>query len=116
MVLPVNRNLNIYQGDSFALVFRLRTRTPQGTTQPINLTGATAKAQIRNKTTEALVVEFQVDFPNRMNGEVRISLTPEQTSALKENARWDVQVSFSDGTVRTYLKGNVTLGKQVTRG
>lgn len=121
MALPVNRNITIYKGDTFTLDFRLRARTSQGDPGVyIDLTGATARAQIRPAEDGSLSTEFTCATADQTTtdgkGRVQISLTPAQTSALPDSGGvWDVQVEFPDGTVRTYLKGTVSITKEVTR-
>ena len=119
MALPVGRNLTIYQGDSFSLSFRLRDRDEDGGIGDyVDLTDCTAKAQIR--TTEAnstVMAEFDAQIPTQTGddlGKVDLILTPAQTANLADG-KWDVQITFPDGWVQTYLKGTVTVTKEVTR-
>ena len=115
-MLPITRNIQIYQGDTFSLIFRLRQRNQAGQVSPVNLSGATAHAQIRNRDeAQSLMAEFTTTITNPENGEVRILLTADQTRALTQNGKWDVQINFANGTVRTYMKGSVSVTKEVTR-
>ena len=122
MALPESRNIDIYKGDTYGFSFRLRDRTPTGARGAyVDLTGCTAKAQIRStEDTPTVLVEFTASIPNQTvaenKGRVNLALTPAQTAALTfTKAVWDVQITFPDGVIRTYLKGAVTLTKEVTR-
>lgn len=116
-MLPLTRAIHLYQGDSFSLKFRLKTKdaSEPPVVTPVNLTGCTVKAQIRTFETETpeVVAEFASTITDAANGEVELKLTPEQTAEI-EGGRWDVQVTFADGSVKTYIRGNVAVKSQVT--
>lgn len=121
-MLPVQRNLVIYKGDTFSFSFRLRDRTSTGELgNYVDLTGATGKSQIRLTADSASVIaEFDVTIPNQSvaanKGRVNLYLSPETTgSSTFVNGSWDAQITFPDGTIRTYLHGTVTVMKEVTR-
>lgn len=114
-MLPVNKNLTIYRGDSFDFDFRLREKNPDGTPGDyLDLTGATPKAQVRTSNDETSVAaEFTCSLGPEA-GQVHLELSPEQTATLG-NGVWDVQIQFADGKIRTYLTGSVATVKEVTR-
>jgi len=123
-VIPVSRNLTLYQGDTYSFTFRLRDLSPQGDPgNYVDLTGVTAKAQIRqSETTSAVAAEFTATIPDQTvaedTGRVVLSLTPAETAALNltNNAGvWDVQLTFPDGTIKTYLRGAIRVIREVTR-
>ena len=115
MARPAKLDIDIYQGDTFELIFRLKT--PAGSY--VNLTGATAKAQVRaTAATTSVLAEFTASVLTQTGdtlGGVKLLLSSAQTTLLNANGAWDVQVTFSDGTVKTYLAGTVTLIKEITR-
>lgn len=121
MALPVGRNLSIYKGDSYEFSFRLRERDEAGAPAGyVNLTGCTAKAQIRaTEDSSTVIAEFATEIPTQSGddlGRVNISLTSADTSASGfVNGKWDVQITWPDGKVKTYLSGSVTVTKEVTR-
>jgi hypothetical protein len=114
-MLPVNRNISIYKGDTFDLEFRLRARSGEGDPGGyVNLTGATGKAQIRlTEDSAEVLAEFAVTCG--ADGTVLITLTAEQTAALVNGGMYDVQIEFPDGSIKTYLRGTVSVVKEVTR-
>lgn len=83
----------------------------------VDLTGATARMQIRAGTT--LLLELTTE-----NGSLEITgpgtiarhLTAAQTAALTwAKADYDVEVQYLDGTVHRYIEGPVTVDPEVTR-
>jgi hypothetical protein len=118
-MLPASKNILVYKGDTYEMFFRLKRKIAINNTQYIDLTGATVAAQIR--TTEAsstvlaefdCVVEDQED-PDTVGG-VTISLPAAETTTLTDG-KYDVQVTYPDGKVKTYLKGDVKVTQEVTR-
>jgi hypothetical protein len=116
-VIPGTYDIQIYQGDTFRVFFRLRD---EGGTY-IDLTGQIAKAQIRSNTDAPTVLaEFSTSIPDQSvlanRGSVLLTLTSAQTSALTTGGVWDVQLQVTaTGEVNTYLRGTVTVVKEVTR-
>jgi len=121
MALPVGRNLSIYKGDSYSFSFRLRGRNPDGTPGDyVDLSGCTAKAQVRQTEDNSTVMaEFGTEIPTQSGndlGRVNLTLTSTQTEGAGfVGGKWDVQLTWPDGSVKTYLAGSVTVTKEVTR-
>lgn len=114
-MLPVSKNITVYQGDTFDLVFRLRNPdTSEGPGSYIDLTGCTAKAQVRSTEIDPTVLAEFTPTVDGVNGQVSLRLSSTQTAGLAAGV-WDVQLTFPDGTIKTYLKGTVTVVKEVTR-
>lgn len=109
-------DLSFYQGDSFSLVFRIKNK---GTGTPVNLTGCVPKSDIKLDVTDTVAVQaFTAALVNASDGTVSLSLTPTQTAALAAGTDlvYDVQLHWTDGTIKTYLKGVITVEAEVTRG
>lgn len=121
-MLPAERQLAIYQGDSFLLPLRLRLREIDGTPGDyIDLTDAEAKAEIREIDGDNLLAEFTCEILDQTDldliGSVTLSLTSLQTTELVAGrSRWDFQITFPDEFVRTYLAGKVIVSGEVTHG
>lgn len=113
--------LPIYQGDVRRWSFRVRERNTDGTAgNPRDLTGVTVRAQIRaTAANQQILVSWtaaaaadQVASP----GVVLLSLTPAQTAALPAGkAVFDVELTFPNGDVQTYLTGEINVIAEVTR-
>jgi len=85
---------------------------------PVDLTGATARMQIRAGIGGALLLELTTE-----NGGLTITgpgtlvrtLSAAQTAALTwTEGVYDLEVEYADGTVQRYLQGKVTVSREVT--
>lgn len=95
------------QGDSWSAVFDF----------PFDLTGYTAKAQIRTyPNSPSLYATFSVAYTNRALGQITLSLTTTQTQYLPARAFWDLQLTADNDPTyeQTYIKGLVFVDQQVT--
>jgi len=123
MAAPGSYNLEIYQGDTFKVTVRLRSRNADGSLGAyLDLTGCTAKAQIRStEASDTVIAEFVTEILDQTAtpGGVKLSLTHGVTAALAPTSAagelWDMQITFADGTVTTYLRGGVKITAEVTR-
>lgn len=106
-------DLSIIRGDDYRVMVTL---TSNGA--PFDLTGYTAKAQIRPSTAPSAVLyaEFTatVETP-ATDGVIKLELDNVTTSALTGNGVWDLQITDSGGWVTTVASGAVTLVPDVTR-
>lgn len=86
---------------------------------PVNLTGYSARGQIRrsHKKDEVVLAEFTVDIdPKVKTGKIALSLSEEQTTALTfTTAVYDVELIDANGIVKRLIQGKVTLSPEVTR-
>lgn len=118
---PLKFDIDIYQGDTFSMFLRVRALDANGDPSDyIDLTGSTAKAQIRTDVADLDAdpdAEFTCTIGNQSTvpGSLFVELSPAQTAALTANGVYDVQITHADGRVRTYLQGIVTVIKEVTR-
>lgn len=115
-MIPANYPITVYQGDDFDLVFRIKNNLGEY----LNLTGYTARAQIRESFDGPdVLAQFSAAIADQIAspGGVILALTPAQTTALpRSGGVWDVQLEDSFRTeIRTYLAGRVTVLEQVTR-
>lgn len=112
---PAVYDLDVYKGDTCAFFVRLWEKTVDGVaSNPVDLTGATAKAQIRIVPSALdVLAEFACEVTTNP-GVVKLSLPATITSNLSPGV-WDLEITFADGVVQTYLKGNVSVTNEVTR-
>jgi hypothetical protein len=117
--LPAVKNLEIYQGDTFSMFMRLRMKNAAGLPgEYINLTGLTGKAEIRPSAESTTIsAAFTITLSNQTTepGGVTLEL-PAATTLNLSNGVWDLQFKDGTGVVTTYLRGTVTVTKEVTRG
>lgn len=107
---PGSYPLELYRGDSYAWRFVLWNDSAQ--TDPTDLTGATAAAEIRDKPAGTTIVSTTcvVVAPNNID----VTLSPEDCALCPLKGAWDLEVTFPDGAVRTVVAGAVTVTADVT--
>lgn len=121
MTKPATQDIEIMQGDSFDLFFRVKARDAGGTLVYQNQTGNTCKAQYRATKSSAspVLVEFVCSMANQTTtpGGWLIHATPALTAGLSPttNGVWDVEISYANGDKKTVLAGAVTVFAQVTQ-
>lgn len=109
--LPSNYDLVLYRGDYFPISVTLKDSNGVA----INLTGYTAKAQIKKNYSDNAPYDFTVTM-DAPNGKVNLVLTSTVSETiLAGNYIWDFQVTNPSGNVRTYLAGDVVVYDEVTR-
>lgn len=103
-------SLEIYRGDSYARRFLLWSDTASSV--PVDLTGVTAAAQIRAAPDLPVMVTpvCVVTLPNIIDLHVAAA-----DSALADSGRWDLQLTYSDGTIQTVLSGRVLVTADITQ-
>ena len=82
----------------------------------VNLSGYSVAAQIRKSHQSTSSVAFTSSVSNASSGEITISLTPTQTTALEQGRYvYDVLITASGGTKTRVVEGQVTVNPSVTR-
>ena len=110
-------NLNIEQGATFTRTITWKDSTGAA----VNLTGYTARMQIRERveSTSALVSLTQASgiTLGGAAGTVVITITPTQTDALPNIKKgvYDLELVSNGGIVTRLLQGEVVVSPQVTR-
>lgn len=109
---PAEHNLTIYRDRDFLKIFIVQDSS--GTA--INLTGYSARAQIRPvKDSSELIASFTVVI-TAAEGKIAISLTDVQTLALDESkAWWDLEVTDPSSLRQNYVEGAVAIKRTVSR-
>ena len=102
-----NYDIVFTQGDSYSVIFDFPFATDE----------FTAKAQIRLYPESAVkAAEFTIEYVDTEEGQIKLSLTPEQTEKLPLRAYWDLQLTKDDGEfVETYMRGSVFVQRQITK-
>lgn len=108
--------IEITRKSSFTL--ELIFENPDGT--PLDLTGATAAAEIRSIATGALQASFSSSILAPTTGIVKLVLEDEDTASLTaaqtiENV-WGCMVSMPDGSVLPEIQGGVMIYQNVVGG
>ena len=109
--LPSNSDLVVYKGDYVEILLTLKDSVGA----PIDLTGATPRAQLKSDYSDRQPKEFNCTVTDALAGKVRVFLSSAVTSELLPGSFiWDFQITSADGNTRTYLAGDVTVYNEVT--
>ena len=106
-------NITIHKGESFALAVALKDTT--GTA--IDLTNATLTSQCRDKSSNAILFSFVCTVSNpATDGKFVMSLGASSSASLtpQKALTYDVKISWTNGTVKKYLGGDVQIVDTVT--
>lgn len=112
--MPALLNINIVQGDSYELRFRIRTTEGEY----VNLTGATILAHIRKRPNGPLMAQFTSQLmdqgtPDGLGGAI-LTLPPSESVGMLTSGVYDVQLTWPSGTVQTVLAGDMKLRLDVS--
>lgn len=82
---------------------------------PIDLTGWTVASQIWNVNRTTKYLDFTVTYTNRVNGEVKLSLTDVQTATLTvDKCYYDVLLTNPSGAKDYYIQGTFYVSEGYT--
>lgn len=117
MTTPAKLKFTIYQGATFRK--RLTWRAPDGT--PIDLSGCTARMQVRAEV-ESPAVLLSLTTENGgltlggAAGTVELYVSDEDTGAITWDAGvWDLEIVHPSGEVTRLAQGSVAVSPEVTR-
>jgi hypothetical protein len=107
---PPRYDLALYEGDSALWKFVLWTDAAQSV--PYDLTGDTAKAEIRDKPDGTTVIELTcaLTLPNQ----ILVTLDATTSETVPAVGVWDLQLTASNGWVSTIVAGRVVVTPDVT--
>jgi len=105
-------NFTIEQGTTFSRVLTL-----QENGSAMNLTGYSVASQMRSThDSSSIVATFSGSVTNASSGQITLSLTNSQTSAIEEAIYvYDVEITSGAGAVTRILEGTITVTPEVTR-
>jgi hypothetical protein len=113
-------NFETIKGDTFNEVpFEVLRRIDPDTTEPINLSGAVIRMQLRKEPCAVAVLSFTtvanagLTITNGVNGLFKIN---EQIINIQAGRYYyDIEIRFSDNTVKTWVSGYFTVKNDITR-
>lgn len=109
--MPGTMALDVYRGD--AQGWTLHLYTDPDATVAYDLTGATAKAEVRAVSGGAVlaILGSAITLPNVVD----LTLAAVESAKLPPGRlRWDLQLTFPGGVVRTVVAGPVTVTADIT--
>ena len=105
-------NIFIAQGATFTTTVTVTDSNGDA----VNLSGYSVAAQIRKTFLSSSATAFTASISNASSGEITISLTDTQTTALEAGRFvYDVLITASGGTKTRVVEGQVTVNPSVTR-
>lgn len=110
--------LTILQGETFS---HLLVWKAGDSLDPVDLTGCTARMQVRSVVSSGTVLLDLTTGNGRIelggsSGEIELKLTAAETEALTWlNAVYDLEIVHSDASVRRLLEGSIKVKPEVTR-
>jgi hypothetical protein len=104
---PGSYSLTIYRGDSYTWTFR--AWEDEAHTNPIDLTGVEARAEIR-----AGGHHHELDVEVTLPNVITVTLDAGVSSGLAGSGRWDLQLRYSEDVVYTLVAGGVSVAQDVT--
>lgn len=105
------QNIYIDQGTTFSLSIGVNDQNGD----PKDLTDYTAAAQMRRSYYTNTSIDFTAEVSLPLDGEVTISLTAAQTTAIKAGRYvYDIEIESEEETVRV-LEGIVVINPEVTK-
>lgn len=108
--LPEPVDLVLYQGDDAHIDVAVTDPTSGA---PVDLTGYTALAQIRQRPdSTGVLAEFVAAIAGNV---IALDLPHDQAARLTSNGCWDVQITSPTGAVATLAAGGVLVTREVTR-
>ena len=111
MASPGAYSLDVYRGDSARWQFKLWLDA--GRVDPVDLAGATAKAEIRDKPAgkKITALDCTITQPNIID----VILSGESSKALAiSSGVWDLQLTYGSGDIATVVAGQVSVTADVT--
>ena len=110
-VNPATYNVTVQRRADYSVLLQFKDST--GTV--IDLTGYTIAAQVWDKARTTKCADFGVTYTDRVNGQVTISLTDEQTAAFTASELYyDVLVTDTAGIKSYYLEGILFISEGYT--
>jgi hypothetical protein len=121
MADPFKHPIKIIQGATLRDVTTWKTGATTATALPVDLTGCTARMQIRSKIDSADILVSLTTENGGISlggalGTVTIVMTATATAALTwKSGVYDLEIVFGSGDVRRLLAGSVSVSPEVTR-
>lgn len=116
---PAHIDLDVYKGSTFVKIIQWKTGT---TPVAVNLTGCTARMQIRKAVNDSAVMDTlstenaKIVIHEPLNGRFKIVIPAEVSSLYTfTSAVYDLEIIFTDSTVVRVTEGCVRAIPEVTR-
>jgi hypothetical protein len=108
--LPTMVNLVLYEGDDFTFLVSVTDSAGQ----PADLTGVTARAQIRETIADDVILGELTATVEEVEGNIWLHLDDAVSAVLPPKSVWDVEMDRG-GEIVTLAAGTITVTPDVTR-
>ena len=102
--IPIN--LICEKGTDFSATFNIQN---EANTTPLNLTGYTAVAKLKRSYSSSTATDFVVDYPDRYNGALSISLTAATAALEARRYVYDILLTAPSGTKSRVIEGIIEI-------
>lgn len=99
----------IYRGDTYRRTFRLWS--DQAKTVPVDLTGVTVAAEIRNRPGGSMMAQLLCTVTTN---QVTVEVSAAVSRLIQTAGVWDLQLTYPSNEVRTVVYGPVRVDADVT--
>lgn len=103
-VEPGIYNFEVRRRADFSVLLQFK----DGDGDPIVLTGYTVDAEVWDEYGNKKYADFGIDYTDRLNGQVTISLSDTDTAGFPDESYYDVLLIDPSGQRNYYLKGKIT--------
>lgn len=105
-------NLFIDQGSDYSNIITVRAANGQ----PLNLTGFTAKSQLRKSFGSSVAYEFNATIFSAPTGKLRLQISAANSEQIPPGRYlYDVEITSQSGTITRVVEGIVTMTPQITK-
>lgn len=116
---PANINITIYKGSTFSKSFQWKTGSPA---VPVNLTGCTARMQVRKNVNDDNVMDTlttengRISITEPINGKLVISVPASVSTNYSFNGGvYDIEIVFPNNDIVRIIEGCFEAVPEVTR-
>jgi hypothetical protein len=110
MVKPGVFNITLQRGANYSILLELK----DGNQVPINLAGWQVFAQAWNQARSTKYADFAIEYIDRTQGKIRLSLTYQATATFPNQAVYDVLLIDPNDIREYYLEGAITVEQSYT--
>jgi hypothetical protein len=110
MIQPGVYNIKLQRRADYGVLLEFRDSNQT----PLNLVGWTVLSQVWNQARTTKYADFAVNYVNRAQGQVRLTLSHTDTGSFPNETVYDVLLIDASGNREYYLEGTITADEGYT--
>lgn len=110
MIQPGRYDITLQRRADYSVIMQFKDSEED----PIDLTGWTVKAQAWNAGRTKKYADFTTVYTSRVNGQVKLKLTYQQTTSMPTPCEYDVLLINGAGEREYYVEGTITASEGYT--